>query len=213
MCAAETLRPRLAAGLAALDLPLSGAAIDCLLAYLALIQRWNRIDNLTAVRDPVEMVSRHLLDSLAVLPLLSDADSPLLDVGSGAGLPAIPWAIARPDWSITLLDAAAKRVRFLRQAIAELDLRNVTAVQARVQDYQPPTPFATLSCRAYASLAEFWSGSRQLCAPGGRLLALKGAFPDAEAAQLKASGGALLESHRLTVPGLAAERHLLVLRP
>jgi len=172
-----------------------------------LLQKWNRTYNLTAVRDPADMVTRHVLDSLAVLPYLSG--SSMIDVGTGAGLPGIPLAIARPLQSWTLLDANAKKTRFLTQAVGELHLNKVRAVNSRAEDYRPAEKFDTLVSRAFASIADMLACAGHLCAPGGRILAMKGTFPEKELADVPA--GMAIDVRRLVVPGLDAERHLVVL--
>lgn len=201
---------RLATGLAALGLDPPAGSRERLLAYLDLLVRWNRAYNLTAVRDPGEMVTRHLLDALSVLPFIQDA--PLLDLGTGPGLPGIPLAIARPGLPLTLLDSNGKKTRFCTQAVAELGLPAVAVVQARAEAYQPPVPFLQVISRAFASLADLQRASAHLLAPGGRLLAMKGRRPEAELAEVQGEAGPpTVDVHRLTVPGLAGERHLVVL--
>jgi len=180
-----------------------------LLAYVALLEKWNRTYNLTAVRDPQDMVTRHLLDSLAIAPYLSGQR--VLDIGSGPGLPGIPLAIARPDLSFTLLDANAKKTRFMTQVVGELALNNVEVVQNRVENYRPVQKFDTLVSRAFASIADMLNGAQHLCAPHGRYLAMKGAYPEAELAAVPP--GFACEVVALQVPGLGAKRHLAILRP
>jgi 16S rRNA (guanine527-N7)-methyltransferase len=205
-----TLEQRLSRGLHALHLELPEAARAKLLDYLRLLEKWNRAYNLTAVRDPDEMVTRHLLDSLAVAPHL--AGPRVLDVGTGAGLPGIPLAIALPALDFTLLDSNAKKTRFVTQAAAELGLANVRVVQARAEDFRPAAPFDTVVARAFASIPDMLAACAHLCAPQGRLLAMKGKLPESELAALPA-GIRLVESLRLAVPGLGAQRHLVVLAP
>jgi 16S rRNA (guanine527-N7)-methyltransferase len=193
---------------AAVDLP--DGAVGTLAAFLRMLARWNQAYNLTSVRDPAEMVTRHLGDSLTALPFV--AGDRLLDVGAGAGLPGIPLAIALPACRVTLLDSQIKKARFLRQAIAELRLENAEAVHSRVEDYQPVQPFETIICRAFASLADFVAAASPLLAPGGRLVAMKGRLPQAEIDALPA-GWQLLQATAVAVPGLVGERHILVLAP
>jgi 16S rRNA (guanine527-N7)-methyltransferase len=200
----------LAAGLAALDVADAGNLVPRLAAYLALLERWNRTHNLTAVRDPVDMVPRHILDSLAVLPHLHGER--IVDVGSGAGLPGLPLALACPQSRFLLLDSAAKRTRFLNHVIARLGLENVVVAQARVEDYDGAAGFDTVISRAFSSLAEFAVSSGHLCAPGGRLLAMKGRVDPAEVAALP-SDWILDQTWDLRVPGLDEERHLLEIVP
>ncbi len=193
----------LAPGLTALGvvLPADGAAR--LLEFVELLQRWNQAYNLTAVRDPAEMLTKHILDSLAVLPYVRRG--PVQDVGAGAGLPGIPLAIVRPDLPFTLLDSNGKKTRFMVQAKAALKLHNVEVVQARVEGYRPPMPFATVLSRAFASLGEFVTLAGAGCVTGGRLVAMKGANPEQELAEIPA-GFRVLGVHPLKVPGLNAER-------
>jgi 16S rRNA (guanine527-N7)-methyltransferase len=195
-------------GLAALGLDPPAPARAGLLAYLALLAKWNRAYNLTAVRDPAQMVTRHLLDSLAVLPHLHGRR--LVDVGSGAGLPAVPIALLRPDLAVTALDSSQKKTRFVTQAALELKLPHLTALAVRAEAYRPEVPFDTVIARAFASLADFVRAAGHLAAPGGRLLAMKGAYPSAELAALPA-GWNVSAIHRIEVPGLDAERHLVEL--
>ena len=197
------------AGLGELGLDLPGEPRERLLAYLDLLARWNRAYNLTAVRDPREMVPRHLLDSLAVLPYIDPG--PLLDVGTGPGLPGLPLALARPGLAVTLLDSNGKKARFCTQAVAELGLSGVQVVHARVEAYRPGAPFPQVITRAFTSLAGFRRAAAHLVAPGGRLLALKGRYPGAELDELAAAGGGAAAVHPLAVPGLQGERHLVII--
>ncbi len=181
-----------------------------LIRYRDLIHRWNQVYNLTAVRDPQEMIARHLLDSLAALPYVQGPR--VLDLGTGAGLPGIPWAIARPDWHITLLDSQAKRVRFLRQAVMELRLHNAAVVHSRAQDFSadvlstsPDELFHTVTSRAFTDFPAFYALARPLCAAGGRVLALKGQWPEAAA-----TADLALEAHALQIPGERAARHVVI---
>lgn len=193
-----------------MDIQLPDSGSQRLSAYLALLERWNRAYNLTAVRDPAAMVIRHLLDSLSILPWLIGPR--VLDVGSGAGLPGIPLAIVRPDLEFFLLDSNGKRTRFLIQVVADLQLKNVNVVRGRVEDYQPETLFDSIVSRAFATLADMVTDAGRLCATTGRLLAMKGVFPDDELARLP-SDYAVVGVHRLRVPNLDAERHLVHLAP
>ncbi len=178
-----------------------------LIGFLTLLLRWNRTYNLTAVRDPEAAVTRHLLDSLAVLPYLTG--SPVLDLGSGAGLPGIPLAIAVPSHRFVLLDGNGKKIRFIRQAALELGLSGVEAVQARMESYRPQQKFATIISRAVAELETLWRAAEPLLATPGRVLLMKGRRPEAELAALSAPNP---QCHRLSVPGLEAERHLIEIR-
>ena len=193
----------LAPGLAALGVALPAEGAARLLEFVELLLRWNQAYNLTAVRDPSEMVVKHLLDSLAVLPYVRG--TPVQDVGAGAGLPGIPLAIALPDTRFVLLDSNGKKTRFMVQAAASLKLHNVEVVQSRAEGYRPAEPFATVLSRAFASLGEFLRLAGGGCASGGRLLAMKGAYPDEELRDIP-EGFRVVGVHPLTVPGLNAER-------
>lgn len=197
----------LAAGLTALGIALPEAVQLKLLAFRDLLLKWNRTYNLTALRDPQQAISHHLLDALAILPHVGA--SPLLDVGSGGGLPGIPLAIVRPDLTVTLVDAVQKKATFLQQVAIELGLKNVAVHHARVEEMRGQ--YAQISSRAFAELALFVSLTRHQLAPGGRWLAMKGVRPDAEIAVLPAN--CKVEAMiRLAVPGLDAERHLIILK-
>lgn len=201
-----TLKDELHRGVAALGLELTAAQELLLVHYVELLDKWNRTFNLTAVREIDRMVAYHLLDSLAALPHVSG--SRFLDVGSGGGMPGIPFAIARPEWQVTLLDANHKKTTFLKQAVIELGLPNVEVVCERVEAFQPETKFDVITSRAFADLADFVKLTRHLLAPGGRWSALKGVYPYEEIAQLPewARAGEVVE---LAVPGLEGERHLV----
>ncbi len=177
-----------------------------LLAYLDLLARWNRAYNLTAVRDPGEMVTRHLLDSLAVLPFVRGTT--LADLGSGAGLPGIPLAIARPDIHVTLIESNGKKARFQREAARSLQLNNVSVVQARVQD--AAGSFDTITARAFASLADMLAWGGHLLADDGRWLALKGLADPAEIAAIP-DDFKVMAVHPLDVPGVDGARCLIEL--
>jgi len=203
-----TAEQQLAAGAAALGLTLPEGAEAKLLAYLALLDKWNRVYNLTAVRDTERMVSHHLLDSLAAAPFFPGET--VLDVGSGGGLPGIPLAIARPDLRVTLIDSIAKKTAFLVQAKAELGLKNLHVITGRAEDFRPETGFDVVTSRAFSDLKEFVTLTRHLLKPGGRWLAMKGLYPHEEIAVLPA-GVKVSADHALVVPGLQASRHLIVL--
>jgi len=183
-------------------------------AYIALLAKWNATYNLTAIREPERMVTHHILDALAVLPHLQETGAQaglrLLDVGSGGGVPAIPLAIARPHWHVVALDSNHKKGAFLQQAINELPLPNAEAVVARVEDYAPSAPFDVVISRAFSDLATFVQSSARHLAPGGVLVAMKGVFPDEEIAELP-STVRVVATPALAVPGLDAERHLIVM--
>ena len=202
----ETL---LARGLNAMGLKLPAAAPAQLIAYLRLLEKWNRHYNLTAVRDPEQMVARHLLDSLSLLPFLQGPR--VIDVGTGAGLPGIPLALARPELHFTLLDSNVKKLTFVRQALHELGLRDVEIAQTRAEKFEPAQKFDTVTARAFSSLEDLLGVAAHLCAPGGRMLAMKGVFPSAELAAV--GGNYHIEVKALTVPGLDAQRHLVILEP
>ena len=215
----DALRATLTQGIHALGLALSEAQITQLLDFLALLQKWNKVYNLTAVRDPAEMLTHHLLDSLAAVPPLQRylADLPgagqgarLLDVGSGGGLPGVVFAICCPGLDVSCVDTVAKKAAFLQQAAATLRLPNLHGIHARVETLA--TPFDLISCRAFASLPDFVSWSRSaLAAPHGVWLAMKGKHPEDEIAALPADV-AVFHVEQLTVPGLDAERCIVWLR-
>lgn len=197
----------LAAGLADLGLNVPDSAQQQLLAFRDLLLKWNKTYNLTALRDPAQAISHHLLDSLAILPQLDGGN--LLDVGSGGGLPGIPLAIARPELQVCMVDTVQKKTTFLQQAVIELGLKNVTVNHARVEEMQGQ--YAQITSRAFAELGLFVSLTRHLLAPNGRWLAMKGIRPDDELKGLPAD--IVVEAIiPLTVPGLGAERHLIILK-
>lgn len=204
-----TRQEQLSSGLVALGIDLSAEAQSRLLAYTAFLEKWNRTYSLTALRDPKRAVSHHLLDSLAILPFVTAPN--LLDVGSGGGQPGIPLAIARPDLDVTLLDSNGKKAAFLKQAVIELGLKNVQVISERVEDYRPADLFAAITSRAFAELVDFLGLTSHLLGPSGAWLAMKGQRPDAEIAKLPA-GVKLSAVHRLDVPGVDGERHLVVIR-
>jgi 16S rRNA (guanine527-N7)-methyltransferase len=181
-----------------------------LIAYIHLVQKWNKVHNLTAIRNAEQMVVLHLLDSLSLMPHVGDAKT-ILDVGSGAGLPGLPLAIARPDLGITVLDSSQKKASFLRQAKAELGLNNVEVVCERVERWRPEARYDLVVSRAFAELADFVELARHLVAPGGAMLAMKGVRPDEEIARLPA-GHRIERVVELHVPTLDARRHLVFLK-
>lgn len=198
----------LARGIARMGIELPDGATGMLLAYLQLITKWNQVYNLTAIRDPQRMVVEHVLDSLAILPHV--VPPRVLDVGTGAGLPGVPLAIARPAWRIVLLDSSHKRCSFLQQAAIELQLNNVEVACERVESYRPAEPFTSAVSRAFSDTAHFARAALPLVAQGGRMLAMKGLYPHEELAQLPAEV-ALEEVVTLAVAGLDAQRHLVVM--
>ncbi|MBI5330348.1 MAG: 16S rRNA (guanine(527)-N(7))-methyltransferase RsmG [Betaproteobacteria bacterium] len=186
---------------------LTPAQCTDLLRYLDLMRKWNRTYNLTAISDPAQMFTHHLLDSLTLLPHVGVG--PLLDVGSGAGLPGIPLAVARPDLAVTTLDASQKKCGFMQQAAIDLKLLNLRVVHGRVEDFQPENGYAVIVSRAFSDLGDFVRLTRHLLAPGGRWLAMKGAYPRAEVEQLKEVR--VVENIELHAPGLDAERCLVIM--
>ena len=213
-------RNTLQTGSQQLGVALSEAQVDALMGYLGLLHKWSQVYNLTAVRDPLEMVTLHLLDSLAVIPaLLRHLDTPastpaqplrLLDVGSGAGLPGVVIAIACPHIQVTCLDAVAKKAAFVQQVAASLGLPHLRGLHQRIE--QLDTPHDLVCSRAFASLADFVHGSAKALAPGGVWLALKGKAPTEEMSAL-GTEVAVFHVEQLQVPGLDAQRCLIWMRP
>ena len=210
-----TLESKLSAGIAGLGLAIDMTTQRRLLDYLALIHKWNKVHNLTAIRDPEEMVTLHLLDSLSILPYLPHPQASgvnsehLLDVGSGAGLPGIVIALTRPDLRVTTLDSVGKKASFMRQAKAELKIDNLQVVGGRVEDFSPQQPFDVIVSRAFSEMGLFVRLTRHLLKPGGHWLAMKGVYPQDELAKLDGLAHQVVE---LKVPGLAAQRHLVFLK-
>lgn len=207
---------QLRAGLRGLGLVLPEGAQARLLDYVALLAKWNGVYNLTAIRVPERMVTHHLLDSLAVLPTLdalvgAEAPATVLDVGSGAGLPGLPLAIARPRWQVTMREPVQKKVAFMTQAIAELGVRNAHASLGRVEDLKSPPGFAIVISRAFADLATFVAAAAAQVADAGWLVAMKGVHPDEELRELPATV-AVEREVELAVPGLDGARHLIVMQ-
>jgi 16S rRNA (guanine527-N7)-methyltransferase len=196
-------------GIRQLGIELPKDAEDRLCTYLGLLAKWNRVYNLTAVRDEKQMVVQHLLDSLALLPHLGNLAT-LADIGSGAGLPGIPLAISRPEMAVTLVESNQKKASFLQQAKIELKLDNVNIYSVRVEDFKPASLFAAVTSRAFSELATFVNLAGHLLAQGGRMLAMKGVHPQAEIEKLPA-GWHATQSIPLVVPDLAAQRHLVVI--
>lgn len=210
---AQAVSERLRGGAQQLGIGLTADAEQRLGSYLRLLSKWNRVYNLTAVRDESAMVSQHLLDSLAVLPYLdtpATAIRSLADVGSGGGLPGIPLAIARPQINVELIEASQKKASFLQQAKIELQLDNVSIHCGRVEAFKPTTLFDVVISRAFSSLADFVRLAAHLLAPGGRLLAMKGLHPRDEIAQLP-EGWKMSGNVPLVVPELDAQRDLVVI--
>jgi 16S rRNA (guanine527-N7)-methyltransferase len=218
-------RRRLEAGLEAIGLVLTPAQVDTLFAYLTLLRKWNGVYNLTAIRHPDEMLTHHLLDSLTAVPALAvaarsagvaqGARGRVLDVGSGGGMPGLPLAISCPDVSVLMVDIVQKKTAFLTQCRAQLHLTNAAAHWGPVEKLDDAAGFAVITSRAFAELTDFVTLSGHLLAPGGKLIAMKGIYPQAEIDRMEAAG--LMETWqvesvpKLVVPELDAERHLVVL--
>jgi 16S rRNA (guanine527-N7)-methyltransferase len=200
-------RAKLTSGAAELGVILDEPAQHALLSFLALLKRWNKVYNLTAIKGDDNMLTRHLLDSLSVVTAIKG--SRLIDIGTGAGLPGIPIAITNPHIHVTLLDSNAKRCRFLRQVQAQLKLDNVSIVQKRVEEYQPAEKFDNLLSRAFSSLHSFISSSAHLLAEDGQFIAMKGIWPGDETEQLT-SDFIIDEVVKIMVPGLPDQRHLVI---
>jgi len=218
-------RRRLEAGLDAIGLSLAPAQIDTLFAYLTLLRKWNGVYNLTAIRHPDEMLTHHLLDSLTAVPALAAAArlesvaqaarGRVLDVGSGGGMPGLPLAISCPDVSVLMVDIVQKKTAFLTQCRAQLHLTNAAAHWGPVEKLEDAAGYAVITSRAFAELTDFVTLSGHLLAPGGKLIAMKGVYPQAEIDRMEAAG--LMASWqveavpKLVVPELDVERHLVVL--
>jgi len=204
----EAMERYLIQGLGKINLSLDEQSRRVLIRYVGLLVEWNRAYNLTSIRDPMEIARRHILDCLVIEPYLHGKR--LLDLGTGAGLPGIVLAIARPDVECVLLDGNGKKTRFCLHVAMELKLANVEVVRARAEDYAPRVPFGTVTARAFGSLSVLWEHARRLLAPGGRLLAMKGAMKGEEGAGPEE---AILQTAKiipLVVPDLDAERHLVI---
>lgn len=206
----SALRKMLANGVQELCLDLSDAQIDKMIAYLILLSKWNTVYNLTAIRDPKEMVKQHLLDSLSAAPAFKDAKN-VLDVGAGGGLPGMMLAIAYPDTRISMIDTVSKKTAFLTQAKTELGLGNVTVYTGRVESLQVQDKFDVITSRAFSELCNFINWSGHLLAEGGQFIAMKGVAPSEEIERLP-EGWTVTGVQALTVPGLQAERHLVFVR-
>ncbi|MDB2448952.1 16S rRNA (guanine(527)-N(7))-methyltransferase RsmG [bacterium] len=204
----DAWRAELEAGIDALELDIDAAAIERLMAYHALLVKWNRAYNLTSVRDPAEMIHRHLLDSLAIVPFISDGD--LLDVGTGPGLPGMILALVRPQQSVALLDSNGKKTRFLTQVTLDLGVGNASVVHNRLESWQPQRQFEQITSRAFATLDEMVAKSHHLLAPAGHFLAMKGRYPQDELDALP-QGVVCDAVHSLKVPGTSGARHLVQL--
>lgn len=205
----KELELQLAAGLEQLDIVLTDSQQLLLLAYLSLLLKWNQSYNLTAIREPHDMVNQLLLDALVALPYLSLG--PILDVGTGAGLPGIPLAVARPDLSFTLLDSNGKKIRFIKQVVIELQITNLDVVQSRVEDFQSDECFSMVASRAYAKLAKLITSTSHLLLENGEWLAWKGELIDAELAAVR-QHAQVAEIVPVQLPGVAVPRHLVRLK-
>ena len=209
----QVLRPQLEQGIAALKLDLTPAQVDLLMSFMDLLQKWNKVYNLTSVRDPQEMLTHHLLDSLAAVPALlrhvntlpeeEGTRLPLLDVGSGGGLPGVVFAICCPQINVNCVDTVGKKAAFIQQVAASLRLPNLHGIHDRVENLK--TLYPVISCRAFASLVDFTTWSRKALADGGVWFAMKGKHPDDEIAALPADVK-VFHVEPLQVPGLDAER-------
>jgi 16S rRNA (guanine527-N7)-methyltransferase len=211
----EALVASLCQGERALGISLTPEQRNRLIVYIKLIVKWNRVYNLTAVRDPQRMLDRHILDSLSVLPYL--LSSRIIDIGAGAGLPGIPLAIACPDNTFVLLDSNRKKTRFMQQAKIELALDNVEVVCDRVENYHPAERFDTVISRAFSSLLNMVNWSAHLCAPNGILLAMKGHYPEEELAELAQHSGPtnslqIKAVHNLHCAWAPAQRYLVEIK-
>jgi 16S rRNA (guanine527-N7)-methyltransferase len=215
----RALRTQLEQGIETLKLDLTPAQVDLLMSFMDLLQKWNKVYNLTSVRDPQEMLTHHLLDSLAAVPALlrhvqtlpveEGARLPLLDVGSGGGLPGVVFAICCPQIDVSCVDTVGKKAAFIQQAAASLRLPNLHGIHNRVENLK--TSYPVISCRAFASLADFTAWSRKALAEGGIWFAMKGRHPDEEMAALPADV-AVFHVEPLQVPGLDAERCVVWMR-
>ena len=197
-------------GLYGLGLEEELAGDDRLMEYITELMNWNRVYNLTSVRKPTEIVTRHILDSLSVIPHLNG--DRILDIGTGAGLPGIPLAIACPEREFVLLDSSSKKLRFIQQTLGILELDNVTLEHARIEDYRPDELFGTVICRAFSDLSDLYRHAAHVCAPDGRILAMKGVYPMAEIEGLD-DKDVIDDVVSLNVPGLDADRHLVLMHP
>jgi 16S rRNA (guanine527-N7)-methyltransferase len=203
------LSGQLASGCEKLGLHLSEETRGKLLAYIALIHKWNKVYNLTAIRDPKSMLTHHILDSLSVVPHIHGKT--LLDVGCGAGLPGIPLALAKPDLQVTMLDSSHKKTTFVQQALIELGIGNAGVKCDRVEALNVNEKYDVVISRAFSDLAEFVKLAGHLVAEGGRMAAMKGVYPHEELALLPANAE-LEKVIPLTVPGLEANRHLIMIK-
>jgi 16S rRNA (guanine527-N7)-methyltransferase len=203
------LKQRLIKGCKKLEITLSDQEQNQLIQYIELFFKWNKAYNLSAIKDVHSMVDRHLLDSLAILPLIRGDN--IIDVGTGGGLPGIPLAICKPNSKITLLDSNGKKTRFLHQVKTDLNLTNVTIVQSRVENYKPAMLFDGVVSRAFASLEDMVKGCRHMLLDNGRFWAMKGIYPEDELKPLQ-KHYIVENSYQLSIPGEPGERHLLEIK-
>ncbi len=206
---AGSLKLRLAEGARQIGLELSEACCDTLLDYAALIRKWNQAHNLTTIDDPAKMLTHHLLDSLSIARFVSG--DRCLDIGSGAGLPGMVMALANPEQQWTLVESRTKKASFLREAKTRCKAKNVTVIAARVEDYRPPANFDTLASRAVSTLANLISMTDHLHHPQGRLISMKGTYPEDELSALTPRHREMTEVFPVEVPGLDAHRHIVVM--
>ena len=202
----SALRAQLEKGIDELGIQCTAHQVEQLLDYVSLLITWNSAYNLTAIRDPEQMIALHILDSLAILPFVTGEN--LIDVGTGPGLPGIPLAIMCPEKTFKLLDSNGKKTRFLFHARCQLKLKNLTEIQSRVEKFVPEKTYDTVLSRAFTSVAEMVDKCKHLLSPDGRFLAMKGKFPQSELSLLE-KGYKVDVSHRLAVPGVEGERHLI----
>lgn len=206
----NTVSELLLSGIDELKFNLREDKINLLIKYVELFAKWNNTYNLSAVRDPDEMVSRHILDSLSIAPFIASEGERFIDVGTGGGLPGIPLAIVFPDKQFTLLDSNGKKTRFLFQVKLELELKNITIENTRIESYQPEFLFDGVMSRAFASVNDFTRNSAHLLQTGGKFYAMKGTYPSCEVTEML-NHFKIDSSHVLQVPGCEAERHLIVI--
>lgn len=205
----NNLENQLTDGAAQLGLELNPDQYEKLIKYIHLLELWNKHYNLTAIREPKNMMTRHILDSLSIIPYVNESN--VMDLGSGAGLPGIVLSIMNPDKSYLLLDGNGKKTRFINQARIELKLANVGVAKSRAESYHPPEPFQAVTSRAFATLADSIQLLGDLLVPGGYFYAMKGKLSSDELAQIP-DKYQLENKHSLKVPGLDEERHLIVLK-
>lgn len=205
---AELLR-KLNIGLGKLEINLSDLQCNQLVGYVELMAKWNKAYNLTSVRDPMDMLIKHILDSVAIAPFITKKH--YIDVGTGPGLPGIPLAIACPEVEFTCLDSLGKRVRFMKQVAFELKISNVQPIQSRVEDFQPPKSYDGVLSRAFASIEDMLHWCDHLVDSSGEFLALKGQYPQDEL-DVIADNVTIVSTHQLDIPFLAGERNLIVLK-